>query len=409
MTTNWKRLGRQYAPLLAALALCLAAAEWILPWTSAASAATTPTNTPIAINTPAPTGTATSTSTATAKATPTAPPTSGSGFVQRSGTQFSLNGQPFRFVGINRYGAANSAAYSCGSSGDQTTYLAQMFQDVQTEAGGTVLRFWAFQSYTNGGTDWTGIDTVVATAKANGFKIIPVLENQWADCTLGGYKYDTWYSSGYKSPYGGYALSYRDYVGQIVNRYKNEPTIMAWMLMNEAECKNTSGTANPTALYNFAVGMSGYIKSLDPNHLVTLGTIGDGGQPGTESNNYLNLYAISTIDFAEAHDYNSDTVPLPGSSTGTLNLTCTDSSLACNMARAILVLGKPFIIGEAGIRAGSGYTYTFSQRAGYFNQKIAAQWSNGGAGYLIWHWATTSGGYDFGPGDPLNSVLYGDH
>src|SRR5437879_3234561 len=105
--------------------------------------------------------------------------------------------------------------------------------------------------------------------------------------------------------------------------------------------------------------MSGYIKSLDPNHLVTLGTIGDGGQPGTEGNNYLNLYAISTIDFAEAHDYNSDAVPLPGSSTGTLNPTCTDSSLACNMARAILVLDKPFIIGEAGIQAGSGYTYTF--------------------------------------------------
>ncbi len=385
------------------------------------STSSTPSPTP---TTPAPTSTSTPTTptptstpatpTPTSTSTPTTPPTSGSGFVQRSGTHFVLDGQPFRFVGINEYEAANTpGGYTCHDvSSDMTTYLDQMFQSVSTEAGGKVLRFWAFQSYTNGGTDWTGIDRVIATAKANGFKVIPVLENQWADCTLGGYKYDTWYSSGYKSPYGGYALSYRDYVGRIVARYKNEPTIMAWMLMNEAESKSTSGASDPTALYNFTVDMSGYIKSLDPNHLVTLGVLADQGQPGTEGDNFTKLHAISTIDFAEVHDYGFDTEALPGSSSGTLNASCTDSSLACNMARALLVLGKPFVIGEAGIKAGSGYTYTLSQRASLFDAKIAAQWNNGGSGYLIWWWQTASTGYDgyaFGPGDPLNSVLYKYH
>ena len=29
------------------------------------------------------------------------------------------------------------------------------------KAGATVLRFWAYQTYTNGGTDWTGVDQVL--------------------------------------------------------------------------------------------------------------------------------------------------------------------------------------------------------------------------------------------------------
>jgi len=38
------------------------------------------------------------------------------------------------------------------SEADLDTTLSRM----RSEAGATVLRFWAFQSYTNAGTDWTG-------------------------------------------------------------------------------------------------------------------------------------------------------------------------------------------------------------------------------------------------------------
>jgi len=40
-----------------------------------------------------------------------------------------------------------------------------------------------------------------------------------------------WYISGYKSPYGGYALSYVDWVKLIVGRYKNEPKL--WLDFDE--------------------------------------------------------------------------------------------------------------------------------------------------------------------------------
>jgi mannan endo-1,4-beta-mannosidase len=321
------------------------------------------------------------------------------GFATRSGTQFLLNGQPFHFIGANRYQAATMS----------DSALDQMFQALSSQAGGKVLRFWAFQSYTNGGTDWSGIDRVVAHAKSNGILLIPVLENQWQDCTQGGYKYDSWYQSGYNSPYGSYPLSFRDYVARIVNRYKNEPTIFAWMLMNEAESKSSGGSSVPTALYNFTADMSSYIKSLDSNHMVTLGNMSNEGQPGTEGENFTKLYSLSTIDFAECHDYHADTLALPGSnSDGTLPTSWSsgNSSFAVNMARALKTLGKPFVVGEAGIQAGSGYSYTVDQRASLFDKKLAAHFNNGGSGYLIWAWSTESGGWDFSPGDPLNSVLY---
>jgi hypothetical protein len=90
----------------------------------------------------------------TAGPTPTPGPAP-TGFATRSGTQFLLNGQPFHFVGANRYQAATMS----------DSALDQMFQALSSQAGGKVLRFWAFQSYTSGGTDWSGIDRVVAHDK----------------------------------------------------------------------------------------------------------------------------------------------------------------------------------------------------------------------------------------------------
>ncbi|MDP3973266.1 MAG: cellulase family glycosylhydrolase [Candidatus Daviesbacteria bacterium] len=119
-------------------------------------------------------------------------------------------------------------------------------------------------------------------------------------------------NSGYLSPYGSYPISYKDYVGIVVQRYKDNPNILMWQLMNEAESKDTAGTEDPTSLYNFTKDISAYIKSLDPNHLVSLGTMG-GGQPGQRNGNYVKLHSLNTIDLLEAHDFNKATEVLPGS------------------------------------------------------------------------------------------------
>ena len=141
-----------------------------------------------------------------------AAPSSAQSFVTARGTQFSLAGAPFRFVGSNMYNAAGDPAiYECGPyMGNPERELDDWFRRARTEFDGQVIRFWAFQSYTKGGADWRALDRVFRLANAHGLKVIPVLENQWAACTEGDYKSDAWYADGYTRPYGGYALSYRD-------------------------------------------------------------------------------------------------------------------------------------------------------------------------------------------------------
>lgn len=236
------------------------------------------------------------------------------GFVSRSGTVFTLDGKPFKFVGANLTNTAGDpSVHVCGPwvFDDPDTEVEEWFARMRRDFDGNVLRVWLYQSFTNGGTDWRGCDRTVRLAKKYGFKIVPVLENQWPECSEGGYKLDSWYAAGYKEPYGRYPISFKEYTRRVVERYKDEPPVAAWMLMNEAESRSANGKENSEALYAFARDMSAYVKSIDKNHLVTLGTIGS-GQPGTASADYERLGALDTIDFLEYHDYARNDEPMPG-------------------------------------------------------------------------------------------------
>ncbi len=234
-------------------------------------------------------------------------------FVIRRGTNFELGGAPFRFVGANVYNAAGDPnIYQCGPwMKTPNEELDAWFGRFKRDSGGRVVRFWAFQNYTKGGADWRALDRVMHLATKHSLKVIPVLENQWTECSEGGYKYDAWYSGGYLKPYGGYPLSYKEYVHRVIERYNHETAIAAWTLINEAESKTTSGVGNAGALYSFARDMSSLVKSLDKNHLLTLGTIGT-GQPGVNGPNYQRLYSLPTLDFIEVHDYGANDEAMPG-------------------------------------------------------------------------------------------------
>ena len=53
------------------------------------------------------------------------------------------------------------------------------------------------------------------------------------------------------------------------------------------------------------------VKSIDANHLVSLGTIGS-GQCGADGPRYQAVHAIPTIDLCEYHDYGAPDVGVPG-------------------------------------------------------------------------------------------------
>ena len=47
---------------------------------------------------------------------------------------------------------------------------------------------------------------------------------------------------------------------------------------------------------------SSIIRSFDPNHLISLGTLG-GGQCGAQGDDYQTVMSVPTLDLCEYHDY----------------------------------------------------------------------------------------------------------
>jgi len=326
--------------------------------------------------------------------------------VTRNGTQLLLAGAPFRFTGVNIYNAnsVNNCWYSLGTGsalGDSLTALG---------GGARVFRAWFFQNEAtvNGARDWTAMDHTLAVARAAGFHVIPVLINQWGQCETwstyaDGYKTESWYQGGYKtlptSP--GMASTYRDWVREVVSRYKNDPTVLAWQMVNEAEDKAAYGGAcNSTAassLQSFAADIAGLIKSIDANHLVSIGTIGS-GQCGSAGTAYKSLYATAGVDLCEYHDYS--TVAMPGDQWNGLSTRISQCAS----------LGKPLFVGESGVKA-TDAGGTLTDRANLFGSKVTTQFNAGVVGELLWDWrdsahgGSSTSGYEIGPGDPALSAL----
>ncbi|HYM84786.1 MAG TPA: cellulase family glycosylhydrolase [Candidatus Dormibacteraeota bacterium] len=309
------------------------------------------------------------------------------GFVSVEGTSFILDGAPFRFSGFDIY-QANSRV-NCGATMGTGPALDRALAAVGPAH--RVIRAWFFQylATTNGRRDWSAFDHTLAVAAAHGVKVIVTLGNQWGSCEakVSEYKWDGWYRSGYRTEIlPGSLVPYRRWVAEVVTRYARNPTIAMWQLMNEAEVKIAPSTCGPAAdLQAWAADVAGLVKSLDPDHLLNVGTGGD--QCGARGSDYAALYALPTVDACEYHDYGHDAEALPG-------------WIARDIA-ACGALGKPIFAGEVGIK--SADAGGVAARASELAAKATAQTAAGSAGFLVWSWhsAPRAGSYEVGPGDPL--------
>lgn len=322
----------------------------------------------------------------------------GSQFVTRAGTQLLLKGKPYRFTGLNIYNANSNA--NCWYTMASGPILDRSLKAIG--AGKEAFRSWFFQSLatTGGQRDWSAFDHTLSVARSNGVKVIATLANQWGDCEpAAGYKTESWYTGGYTQPDPGGIDSYRDWVAEVVTRYRDDPTILAWQLINEGEVKPSNGavcsTDAATILKSFAADVSGLIKSLDPNHLVSLGTMG-GGQCGAQGAEYQDVYSVATIDLCEYHDY-QPLAPMPGDQWNGLQVRIDQ----CN------ALGKPLFVGETGIIP-NDVGGTLDDRATALDAKLRTQFAAGVVGDLVWAWSalgSTLDTYDVGAKDPLLKVL----
>ncbi|HZC26448.1 MAG TPA: cellulase family glycosylhydrolase, partial [Actinopolymorphaceae bacterium] len=103
---------------------------------------------------------------------------------------------------------------------------------------------------------------------------------------------------------------YRSWVAHVLDRrnsltgrkYRDEPAIMAWDLMNEPEIDNTKTDAAGVPLAESWIReMSAYVKSLDAHHLVCSG--GEGFYDRDSVIDPATELAIGSIDFGSWHSY----------------------------------------------------------------------------------------------------------
>ena len=318
---------------------------------------------------------------------------SGPDFIASNGDDLTLGGEAYKFTGLNEYTMGGHCAYATDLTRDLKDW----------GPGKRVLRTWFFQSSTGTGArrDWARFDAVLAAGSARDIKVIPVLLNEWADCEAGhGTLTRSFYATTYRTAaLPGERTDFRRYVAEVVTRYKDDPAVAFWQIGNELETPADSGLGcawdGAALLKGFADDIGGLIHSLDPNHLVSLGTIG-GGQCGASATDYQLVHSSAGVDLCEYHDYGAPAVGIPGDAWNGLQLRIEQ----CD------ALDKPLIVGEAGIslaEAGDDPT----ARAAYLANKIEAQFARGIDGFLAWQFVDVahSDAYKIGPGDPALSAL----
>jgi len=177
-----------------------------------------------------------------------------------------------------------------------------------------------------------GLDIVLALAADRDLRVVLTFADNWKDVDSKK-NYMMW------SGYGGWGDEFyysdlpkqyfKDHMAYIVNRvnsvngrtYKDDPTIFAWNLMNEPRSDNgwcDQGCMN--MIQGWIDEMSGFLKSVDPNHMITVGEEGfygwDSGREWVNPDawngdygswamksgqNFVNNHAGSNIDYAGIH------------------------------------------------------------------------------------------------------------
>ncbi len=168
------------------------------------------------------------------------------------------------------------------------------------------------------------LDYVLSRCRQLGLKAIVVLTNNWKD--FGGMdQYVRWYQKDHHHEFytdPEIRQAYKSWVKYLIERknsldgtlYRDDPAIFAWELANEPRTINydqlDSATGwDKTTITKWADEMSGYIKSLDPNHMVAVGDEGfltSGGHwlfEGSDGVDHVALTSLPNIDFGTFHLY----------------------------------------------------------------------------------------------------------
>ncbi|KAK9841349.1 hypothetical protein WJX74_004374 [Apatococcus lobatus] len=176
-------------------------------------------------------------------------------------------------------------------------------------------------------TIFRGMDYMLDQARQRGIKVLLALVNNWGrtggvDEMLGwsSTKPDSIHESYFSDP--GSRQIYKQRASAVLGRinvyngrrYSEDPTILGWNLINEPRCFQC-----PDAIQSWIQEMVPYLKSLDGNHLLSIGEEGfyssqdpararsdpqsNGSWALTEGQDFLFNHNVSGLDFATMHSW----------------------------------------------------------------------------------------------------------
>jgi mannan endo-1,4-beta-mannosidase len=334
-----------------------------------------------------------------------------SGFIETRSSQFVQNGSPFLFNGFNSYWMMHVAAVP-----SERYKVSDVLREAAA-AGLSVCRTWAFS---DGGYQalqispgvyddrvFQALDFVIAEAQKYGIYLILSLSNNYHD--FGGRpQYVNWARS------AGVPISsdddfytnavvkgyYKNHVKTVLTRintitgvaYKDEPTIMAWELMNEPRCQvDYSGNT----INGWVQEMASYVKSIDNKHLLEIGMEGFYGDSIPDRKQYNPGYQVGTdfisnnlvkeIDFATIHAYPD--IWLSGQNDDS-QMAFMQRWMTSHWTDSRTIIKKPLVFAEFG-KSKKDPGYSINARDSFFNtiySNIYNFATSGGtmAGGLVW-------------------------
>jgi len=337
---------------------------------------------------------------------------------------FEYLGKPFCFAGANNYYLAYKprpmvddvlqAARALGfpvlrmwsfvdiGSTDGSVKSIDPHSDSEGKKDGVYFQYWDSKLgrpvYNEGTDGLQRLDYALAKAGELGVKLILVLTNNWYD--FGGMdQYLSWFGRSkhhefYTAPE--VRAAYKSYIAHLVNRrntvngrlYRDDPTIFSWELANEPRCKGTgpagSGWTNRT-IVDWVSEMTSFIRTLDPNHLISVGDEGfldHGGEHwayrANDGVDHEAITAVPSVDFGTFHMYPED---------WRLGLDRGAQWIVDHVAVARR-LGKPTVLEEYGIKVTRDergvITGGLDERLHHYRIWNDALLRNGGNASMVW-------------------------
>ncbi len=237
------------------------------------------------------------------------------------------------------------------------------------------------------------LDAVVEAAGRRGLRLVIVLANHWADYG-GAPMYLTWAGRDAKTERDSFyddptvRGAYLAHVTRILShtngrtgvRYVDDPTVMAWELINESQVETADGMRARLA---WLTEMATEVHRLAPRQLVSAGVWGYGTR--AERTAWQAACALPAIDYCDSHLY-------PETTDGVETVGGLDMLIDDRTQLAHFVVGKPLVVGEFGFDTQAATPARAGlPRADWFRRFLARTRLDGVDGAMVWIYQPWSG------------------